>query len=144
MNIFRRLTLRSRAGNPCTRSTRGFTLIELMIAILLIGILAGLAVYIYGIMVNKARMSQAPIVLKHLEKAETIFYSDSNRYTDDVKIIDYDPVKYDYYRVTVTVDNTGQDFLGVATGIGPMAGDVWQITKAGVPIHVSDNAVIKR
>lgn len=137
----------SHPGNPGRRPgprPRGFTLIELAIALMLIGILAGTAVYVYGIMVNKARMSQAPIVLKHLHKAETIYFSDTSRYTDNTTILDYDPVKYNYYRITVTVDNTGQDFLGVATGVGPMAGDVWQITKEGTPVHVSDNAVIRR
>jgi len=129
---------------PRVPGRRGFTLIELTIALLILGILAGMAVYVYGIMVNKARMSQAPVVLKHLHKTETIYYSDAGRYTDNASIIDYDPVKYNYYNITVTVDNTGQDFLGVATGVGPMAGDVWQITKEGTPVHVSDNAVIKR
>lgn len=123
---------------------RGFTLLELTIALLILAILAGAAVYVYGIMVNKARMSQAPVVLKHLHKAETIYYSDAERYTDNASILDYDPVKYNYYTITVTVDNTGQDFLGVATGVGPMAGDVWRITKEGTPVHVSDNAVVRK
>ncbi|MDD5761308.1 MAG: prepilin-type N-terminal cleavage/methylation domain-containing protein [bacterium] len=126
------------------RGRRGFTLLELTIVLLLVGILSSMAIYIYGKMVNKARMSQAPIVLNHLQKTETIYYSDASRYTDNTLIIDYDPVKYDYYKVTVTVDNTGQNFTGVATGIGPMAGDVWQITKDGAPVHVSDNAFINR
>jgi len=126
------------------RNGRGFTLIEIALVLVLIGILAAMAVYTYGMMVNKARMAQAQIVLKHLEKAEAIYYSDTNRYTDNASIIDYDPMKYNYYNITIVVDNTGQDFFGVATGIGPMAGDVWQITKTGVPVHVSDNAVVRK
>ena len=130
------------------RARRGFTLIELTIVILIIGILAGTAVYVYGIMVNKARMTQAQVVLKHLHKTQTMYYSDAGRYTDNASILDFDPVQYPYYTVTVTVlDNTsgpGQDFLGVATGNGPMEGDVWVITRDGIPIHAQDNAFIRR
>jgi len=127
---------------------RGFTLIELTIVLIIVGILAGTAVYVYGIMVNRARMTQAQVVLKHLHKTQTMYYSDAGRYTDNPTVLDFDPVRYPYYNVTVTVlDNTsgpGQDFLGVATGVGPMAGDVWWITREGVPLHAQDNAIIKR
>jgi prepilin-type N-terminal cleavage/methylation domain-containing protein len=130
------------------RGRRGFTLIEITIVLIIVGILAGTAVYIYGFMVNKARMTQAQVVLKHLHKTQTMYYTDTNRYTDDPSILEFDPVRYPYYLVTVTVvDNTsgpGQDFLGVATGVGPMAGDVWQIDREGVPVHVQDNASFMR
>lgn len=117
---------------------RGFTLIELSVVLLITGILAALAVSTYFRMISKARMAQASIVLKHLHKTETVYFSERNAYTDNMTVLDFDPVQYDYYRVTVTVDNTGTDFLGVAEGVGPMAGDRWTIDKDGVPTQ--DNA----
>jgi prepilin-type N-terminal cleavage/methylation domain-containing protein len=125
------------------RRSDGFTLLEITIALLIVGILAAMAVPIYGRMVNKARMSQAAIVLRHLHKTQTIYYGERNRYTDNPAFLDYDPVKYDYYRIIVTIDNTGQDFLGIAEGIGPMAGDRWTIDKDGAPTHILDNAYVK-
>jgi prepilin-type N-terminal cleavage/methylation domain-containing protein len=110
---------------------RGFTLIELMIVVLLIGILASIAVYGYKHMVSKARMTQAQVVLKHLHKTEVMYYSDTGRYTDNLDIISYDPVKYSFYDVSVTLDNASQDYIGAATGKGPMAGDRWTITNRG-------------
>jgi prepilin-type N-terminal cleavage/methylation domain-containing protein len=126
-------------GQPRTpRGRSGFTLVEIAIVILIIGILAALAVYTYRRMVYKARMTQAQVVLKHLHKMEETFFSDTGGYTTDLKILDYDPVKYDYYQVGVTVDNTVPDFLGTATGVGAMTGDLWTINKVGVPLQ--DNA----
>jgi prepilin-type N-terminal cleavage/methylation domain-containing protein len=121
---------------------RGFTLIELAVVLLLIGILAGIAISTYRMMINKARMTQAKTVLDHLTKTEAIYYSDHDRYTDNVILLDFDPVKYPYYNVSVILDNDAGNYLGIATGVGPMTGDWWTITKDGVPVQ-ADNSVFR-
>jgi prepilin-type N-terminal cleavage/methylation domain-containing protein len=121
---------------------RGFTLIELTIVLLLIGILAGLAVSTYRNMTNKARMTQAKTVLDHLTKTQAIYYSDHDRYTDNVILLDFDPVKYPYYHVSVVLDNDAKNYTGTATGVGVMAGDLWTITKDGQPVQ-ADNSVFR-
>jgi len=145
MNRFRRPLLRlasphSRMGR--TRGRRGFTLIEITIVLLLIGILAAMATYTYRMMINKARMTQAKTVLGHLTKTEAIYFSDHDRYTDNVVLLDFDPVKYPYYNVLVLLDNDARNYLGIAMGVGPMAGDWWTITKEGVPVQ-ADNSVFR-
>ncbi|MBP2677972.1 MAG: fimbrial protein pilA [Deltaproteobacteria bacterium] len=141
-----RTTSRRTASRPAHgkqgNGRRGFTLIELTIVVALIGILAGLAVYAYRTIINKARMTQAKTVLIHLRKMESIFYSESDKYTDNVIILDFDPVKYPNYEVSVVLDNNAKNFTGIATGVGPMAGDWWTITKDGVPVQ-ADNSVFK-
>ena len=107
----------------------GFTLIELMIVVLLIGILASMAVYTYRMMVNKARITQAKTVLSHLTKTEATYFSDHDRYTDDVALLNFDPVKYNYYEVTVVLDNDAMNYTGIATGVDVMTGDRWYVTK---------------
>jgi prepilin-type N-terminal cleavage/methylation domain-containing protein len=133
----------SRLPSADRRSTnRGFTLVELTIVLLLIGILASIAIYTYRMMINKARMTQAKTVLSHLAKTQDIYYSDHDRYTDNVVLLDFDPVKYPYYNVSVVLDNDAKNFLGIATGVGVMTGDYWTITKDGQPTQ-ADNSVFR-
>jgi len=108
---------------------RGFTLIELTIVVALIAILAGLAVYTYRTMINKARMTQAKTVLSHLTKTEATYFSDHDRYTDNVALLDFDPVKYNYYMISVVLDKDALNYTGIATGVNVMAGDRWYVTK---------------
>jgi type IV pilus assembly protein PilE len=117
-------------------------LIELSLVLVLIGILAALAVSTYRGMTDKARMTQAKTVLAHLFKMETTYFSDHDRYTKDLALLDFDPVKYNYYEVSVVLDNDAKNFIGTATGVEAMKGDWWTITKDGQPIQ-ADNSVFR-
>jgi len=108
---------------------RGFTLIEITIVLVLIGILAAMAITTYRMMINKARMTQAKTVLSHLTKTEATYFSDHERYTDNIVLLNFDPVRYTYYEVSVVLDNDAQNYTGIATGVGIMAGDRWYVTK---------------
>jgi len=125
-----------------TDGRNGFTLVELAIVLVIIGLLAGLATYTYRKMIEKARMTQARVVLQHLAKMETTYYGNNDRYTNDLHQLDFDPVKYNYYKVSVILDNNAQEYTGIATGIGAMNGDWWTIVKDGEPVQ-SDNSVFK-
>ena len=87
----------------------------------------------YRMMINKARMTQAKTVLGHLTKTEATFFSDHDRYTDNIVLLDFDPVKYNYYEISVVLDNDALNYTGIATGVGIMAGDRWWVTKDSGP-----------
>jgi type IV pilus assembly protein PilE len=121
------------AGSGNGKRRRGFTLIELAITLLIIGVLASLAVYTYTKLANKARFTQAKTVLKHLQKTETVYFSENDRYTDNLSLIDFDPVKYPYYEISITLFDNATKYIGTATGVGVMNGDLWTITRDGEP-----------
>ena len=121
------------AGSGNGKRRRGFTLIELAITLLIIGVLASLAVYTYTKLANKARFTQAKTALKHLQKTETVYFSENDRYTDNLSLIDFDPVKYPYYEISITLFDNATKFIGTATGVEVMNGDLWTITHDGEP-----------
>jgi prepilin-type N-terminal cleavage/methylation domain-containing protein len=120
-------------GYGSHRPARGFTIIELAIVLAITAVLASLAVLTYNRYANKARFTQAKIILKHLQKTETVYFTEHEHFTDNVTLLDFDPTRYNYYTISVVLDNTGYDFTGYATGIGAMTGDRWFIHRDDEP-----------
>ena len=114
-----------------SRGRRGFTIIELALVLTIIAILATIAVYTYNKLANKARFTQAQVALKHLQKMETIYFTDYDRYTDDLVLLDFNPTRFDYYEISVTLLDNALSYIGYASGIRVMKGDLWFITPAG-------------
>ncbi|MFQ6310059.1 type IV pilin protein [Lysobacter capsici] len=70
------------------RSIRGFTLIELMVVVAIIGILVGIAVPAYQDSVRKSRRGQAKADLAEVAQAMERFYTVNNTYVGaDLAII---------------------------------------------------------
>lgn len=122
----------------CAAPRRGFTLIELAIVLGILAILATLAIVFYNKAANKARFTEAKTALRHLQKTETIYFTDLDHYTDNTVRLDFDPTKYNYYVISVTLLDNAMNYLGHATGIGVMQGDLWHIGRDGIPYQ--DNA----
>jgi len=91
-------------------------------------------------MINKARMTQAKTVLGHLTKTEAIYFSDHDRYTDNVVLLDFDPVKYPYYNVLYS-STTMREIIWDRNGVGPMAGTGGPSQRRG--FRPGDNSVFR-
>lgn len=74
-------------GNP-DRERRGFTLVELLIVIVVIGILAAIAVPRLNITRNKAYRTTLLSDLKSLTQAQEIYYSDHFVYSSDLATLE--------------------------------------------------------
>ena len=80
----------SRAG----KNHKGFTLLELLIVIVILGVLAGLAVPVYQPAIEKARAQEALTSLSAAREASLRFFSINNTYVgiaNDLSNLDYNP-----------------------------------------------------
>ena len=76
----------SLTGNKSAMTTRaaGFTLIELLAAVLIIGILAAVAIPQYRNAIDKTKLKEGLIYIKHIEQAENLYKLQYGDYTSNL------------------------------------------------------------
>lgn len=104
------------------RITKGFTLVELMIVVVIIGVLASIALPAYNDHVRRGKMAEATSTLADLRFRMERYYQDNRRYatasggTDCGAVMPVSPaVKYFAYTCDVTTGGD-QTFVITATG----------------------------
>ena len=136
------------------RSQKGFTLIELMIVVVIIGILAALAIPRFMRATTKSKQSEAKQVLKQIYAMERAYRQEFDTYWGDGVSAAADANPDNFARIGVDIMSTARytyslvaaanTFTATATsGIldDDDAVDTWTMTDAGVLTCTSDDAV---
>ncbi len=135
---------------------RGFTLIELMIVVAIIGILAAIAIPNFIRFQARSKQGEAKSNLKSMFTAERSFYQEKDRYSALIDEIGFSPergnrygyrmstacaVKEDRSTATPVRDTTGLD-TSTCDFIGTAAGDIDAETKGIDSWYVSSVSVV--
>ncbi len=86
---------------------KGFTLIELMVVILIVGILGAVAIPKFMAASHKAKASEFPTVLSSIYTAEHAYQAETGGYSNDFSEIDIDPgtVQSQWFLYSIPVAN---------------------------------------
>lgn len=110
------------------RSSRGFTLLELMVTVAVIGIIAAIAYPAYTEFVERSRRSEATEALQNMATLQEQYYYHNKAYTGSLGDLDMPATTENgYYALSVTagpaVDGTVQSYTLTATAQGRQASD---------------------
>jgi len=131
------------------RTSRGMTLIELMIVIVIVAVLASIAVPSYRQYVLRSHRTEAKAALMNVAAAQEKFYLQNNTYTDNLS--DAPPTglgipgttEHGYYTIAIDAGADATAFAVTATPAGGQAADThcasFSIDQAGVKTATNDD-----
>jgi prepilin-type N-terminal cleavage/methylation domain-containing protein len=119
------------------RKTKGFTLVELVIVIVIVGILSIVAVPIYRGYTRKAMASEGKSLLGSIQTSEKIYFAEYGGFRAISGATAYDPTldvdaRANKYFSTYTVATSGAGYTAATTGFGGASGIALGLTGSSV------------
>lgn len=121
------------------RNQKGFTLIELMIVVAIIGILAAIAIPNVLTYLKKSKTSEAKQFLSTLRTLEEAYKSETDAYGTLDSIGWTTPANFKYYATYGVTYNAGTSFTARVSGNvdTDATTDAWTITDGGTLSHAA-------
>ncbi len=101
---------------------KGFTLVELMVVVIIVGILATVAVPIYRTNIRKAMASEGAALLGSVLTAQRIYFAEHNAYTTTKSELGVDTIGNKYFTDYTVSSADANGFTAETTGTGGAAG----------------------
>lgn len=122
---------------PSRNFLRGFTLIELMITVAIIGILAAIAIPAYSQYVVRGKLSEVGAALSNARLNQEQFYADNRNYGTAGGACGKVPADSQHFTLTCLVGATNQTYTLTATniadkGLGASGSYIYTLTGEGV------------
>ena len=106
------------------KTTKGFTLVELVIVIIIVGILSVVAVPIYKGYTERAYMTEAKALLGTVNTAQKVYFAENRAYASTSSALGADTVDAsgNKYFTSYTISGGGATFTATTNGTGSAAG----------------------
>ena len=97
---------------------KGFTLVEVLIVVIIIGILAAIGIPQFATSIEKAKGGEARAGLGHVQTAEKIYYAENEAYSPNITDLDISLTNR-YWTFSIdTVNANSSKYLATATRSG--------------------------
>jgi prepilin-type N-terminal cleavage/methylation domain-containing protein len=97
---------------------KGFTLVEVLIVVIIIGILAAIGIPQFAASIEKAKGGEARAGLGHIQTGEKVYFAENEFYTANIDELDITlSEKYWNFEIEVTGTNS-TEYLATANRIG--------------------------
>jgi type IV pilus assembly protein PilE len=126
---------------PGFQSEKGFSLPELLIVLVIIGVLVMIAVPIYNNIATRAKMTEAKLMLNQVYTLQQSFYMEHDYYSDNLSRIGFEQNRLitdgGRARYVIEIEKADQNgFMAIATSIVDYnrngVFNVWEIDHEGV------------